>query len=209
MNLKDLFSIALSCIILMQSALLYTSQEEEDEFDELSRDEIVRFINKKIPEFSRDFQRLLLSDDEEMVEDLLEAGRDAIEDYHELEEDISEEYADGSLKVFVLEFQIDALVDYFHDSEGVKQRALFAQIKQKVAERFDLLLSHERIELASLKKEVTNFERSLRLRTRQRDKLILEEISELVEDDEDESSDEGESDSDEDETESDEDEDQQ
>ncbi|MEM8955253.1 MAG: hypothetical protein AAGD22_13960 [Verrucomicrobiota bacterium] len=152
--------------------------EEEHEEREFSMGEVVEFLKTKWPEGHQFLETIKR---EESVEDYAEAVRmatDVVIDYH-AHLDVSEAGAETFLGVMKLELEMDRLWEKVWEGEGDEAKTV-QEIRRVRGKIFDLRLGMEEAELAFLKGEVNQWEALLAERRENRERIVTEEVDEIL-----------------------------
>lgn len=159
-------------------------EEEEDEKERITLEYVIEFTEEHLPEAAEHIQELLEEEgeDEEIVQHIVEQGRDMIHGYFEIKETHGRRLGEKFLQLFRVNMQIEQMQDEAHEMGAQERAKLKKHIKNLLSERYSLELALEKAELNLLKAEVQDFEEEINRRVENRDDIIAEQLQEFLED---------------------------
>ncbi len=189
-------ALALIAIVLGSLAASRGQERENDLFDEdprefldeeeIDEEEVLEFIDKRLPELTTRL-RQFEDDDPEMADELRERILEIYEEYRFLAEEFDDDLAESFLIIQQLEFKLDASVERFLESDDLEEReAIRKQLVDVLDELFERRLRIDRVQMEGLRRELIRFEREIEHRERNRRSILEERLVEILEDIDDE-----------------------
>ncbi len=160
-------------------------EDEEEEEVEISREEVIAFAKKHLPRIYEELEEVLeeSGEDEEFVEEVFHRGRELILEHRHIQENFGKQLSEQFLAVHRIEFEMEELIERFHDSEeGDEDRDnIKAKITDAVKKRYQFELQLGKAELKLFREEIKQLEAEIKEQESNMSQNIEEEIRDLLE----------------------------